>query len=117
MMASLSDFAKISHILSCILLKNCHCGTHGRCHFLPVTKLQDGKQSAHQALVQQLKEDYAVGAGLLMPFAWRNPEYAEFREPDSLDIQYAVLPATWFGALSAPGSRDMRLEWFQLDFS
>ena len=78
--------------------------------FLPVTKLQDGKQSAHQALVQQLKEDYAVGAGYscLLPDATRN--MLNFREPDSLDIQYAVLPATWFGALSAPGSRDMRLE-------
>ena len=78
---------------------------------LPVTNLQDGKQSAAtQALVQQLKEDYGVGAGYscLLPDATRN--MLNSREPDSLDIQYAVLRATWFGALSASGSRDMRLE-------
>jgi len=98
MMAFLSDLAKISYALSHIFGKKLPSWTHSRCHFLPVTNLQDGKQSAAtQNLVQQLKEDYGVGAGYscLLPEPTR--KLLNSREADSLDIQFAYLQATWFG--------------------
>ncbi len=118
MLASLSDLTKFSCILSHILPKNLPLWGPWQTSFLPVTNLQDGRQSAAtQALVAKLKEDYGVGAGYscLLPEKTRN--MLNSREAESLDIQHAYLRATWFVALSVWGSRDMWLEWFQLDFS
>ena len=79
--------------------------------FLLVTYLQDGKQSdAAKFLVEKLKEDYSIRSGYSCRLPQKTRNLLNSREADSLDIQHAYLEATWFVALSVPGSKDM---WFK----